>query len=55
MWYQWSKKFTELMDSLQSDHKAGIISKGTALDMLWLFAGSVREYNDASQEVANWK
>jgi hypothetical protein len=55
MWYQWSRQFTALMDSLVSDYKNGLISKGTALDMLWLIACSVREYNDARQEVQNWK
>jgi hypothetical protein len=55
MWYQWSKKFTELMDSLVSDYKAGLVNKGTALDMLWKMAGSVREYNDGRQEIECWK
>ena len=55
MWYQWSNKFTELMDSLVSDYKNGLINKSTALDMLRLIAGSVREYKDGLQEVENWK
>jgi hypothetical protein len=55
MWYQWSKKFTDLMDSLVSDYKAGLVSKRVALAMLRKMAGSIREYNNARQEITNWK
>jgi len=55
VWYQWSKQFTTLFDSLESDFKNGLVDKSTARNQLKMLAGSVREFNDGRLIIESWK
>ena len=55
MWYQWSKDFTKLFDSLESDYKNGLVSQDTARIQLEMLGGTVREFNEGRLIIENWK
>jgi hypothetical protein len=54
VWYQWSKDFTTLFDSLESDYKNGLVNQTTAQNQLEWLGGSVREFNEGRIIIEGW-